>query len=662
MNFASRTATLLALASLFAPAALAQRSDLKRALPNSTLMFVSMPDLDTSLEEFQSTPLAKIWREKEVQDFFADAMKMVHKKIGEGMASFKEAVSQGQSPLTAEEILGLRIHGATFALTGLKIEAAENGRPNPDVGILLHLNFGSSAASWKKAIDFGIQMAEGQAQGMLVRSEAKVGEVQMVELAPQVEEIKNSLSWAWMGDSLLLGTRSAEFKAALVALTSGKDALTASANYKAVAKHVDSKGAEVEMFLNWGSMLDSGMEILDLAAKQARGRMAQELDIAGVKRAIEALGLRSMTAMGYASRYENGKSISEGYTVSPEPTRRGIMSAGKDSLSTTFLKWVPKDATGFDARKLDFASAYEGIMGAVRAYDPERAKEVQDHLAKLEEHIGFKIQEDLFGALGDEFIWWSMPIASIAQAPDLAALFKMRDEKKFMKVVKSLVGMSDGTVEIDDVERGGHKMHILKINAEGGGSNPLASLIVPTFAFKNGYMVFGLSANNVKKNLERMDREDDAKGDIRSNPELAKLLEQMPKEGLSSLAYTDWKSNLEGYYQLLTTALAFLPVNNSEIPIDLSLLPEASTLTKHMFGSLSWTTTDANGFRAYSQGPFGPEIYVGLVGIGAAAGIVTGVQRSEIAGPRGGRRVEKKQAPAEDQDEPAPPKAKKKDK
>ena len=670
MKFTTRTAALLAVSGLFAPAALAQKSDIKRALPASTIFFMSMPDIDTSIEEFQSTPLAKIWREKEVQDFFAEAMKMAHGKFQEGMEKMKEAVAQGQSPLTAEEILGLRIHGATFAMTGLKIEMPEGGQPRPDVGIMLHLDFGSSAASWKKAIDFGLQMVEGQAQGMLVKNESKVGNFQAVELAPQMDEIKNSFNWCWMGNGLLIGTRASEFKAALEALGSDKQVLTASAIYTGASKQLTTKGAEMEVFMNMGQLMDTGMEILELAAKQNRRQMPKEFDVAGVGRALEALGLRSVQAMGYSTHYENGKSITESYTLSPEPTRRGLMATGSGSLSTAFLKWVPKDSTGFSASKFDCSALYEGVMGAMKAYNPEIAKEAMQHLEGVEAQLGFKIREDLFGALGDELIWWSMPMASITQAPDIGVLVKMRDDSKFLKVAKALVGMSEGSVEIDDVERGGHKMHILKINADptgGGGMNPFASLIVPTFAFKNGYMVLGLSANNVKKLLERMDREDDPKGDIRANAELSKALENLPKGTLSSLSFTDWKSSLEGYYQLLTTALAFLPVNNSEIPIDLSLLPEASTLTKHMFGAVSWTTTDANGFRSYSLSPFGPEMAVGLLAIGAGAATFAGISRAGGMAPprgnaRGGRNLP---PPKKESEEPAqadPETRKKKDK
>ena len=49
--------------------ALAQNGQFKDALPEKTLAFFTMPDLVASLQEFQATPLAKIWRETELQEF-----------------------------------------------------------------------------------------------------------------------------------------------------------------------------------------------------------------------------------------------------------------------------------------------------------------------------------------------------------------------------------------------------------------------------------------------------------------------------------------------------------------------------------------------------------------------------------------------------------------
>ena len=142
-------------------------------------------------------------------------------------------------------------------------------------------------------------------------------------------------------------------------------------------------------------------------------------------------------------------------------------------------------------------------------------------------------------------------------------------------------------------------------------------MMQPTFAFKDGYMVMGFSASDIKRVFKRMDREDDPKGDIRSNKEFAAIAQSIPA-GVSNLAFTDWKATFESGYQLATGVLAFVPMPE-DVPIDMSLLPDSETLTQHLYGGLTYTKTDAEGSETVSVSPFGPETGLALgVLIGAA--------------------------------------------
>jgi hypothetical protein len=45
-------------------------------------------------------------------------------------------------------------------------------------------------------------------------------------------------------------------------------------------------------------------------------------------------------------------------------------------------------------------------------------------------------------------------------------------------------------------------------------------------------------------------------------------------------------------------------------------------LTQHLFGSMSWSTVDENGFRSEATGPFGAEMYMMLAAVVGAATFV----------------------------------------
>ena len=140
---------------------------------------------------------------------------------------------------------------------------------------------------------------------------------------------------------------------------------------------------------------------------------------------------------------------------------------------------------------------------------------------------------------------------------------------------------------------------------------------MPTFAFKNGYMVMGFSSGDVRRAFRRMDREDDPTGDIRGNENFAPYLAQIPKNA-GSVSFTDWPAQFDGLYNMAAGLIAFMPIDD-DVPIDPSLLPESSTLTQHLFGSIAWSTTEGEGYKSHARGPFGPEV-VALFGA-AVAGV-----------------------------------------
>jgi hypothetical protein len=61
-------------------------------------------------------------------------------------------------------------------------------------------------------------------------------------------------------------------------------------------------------------------------------------------------------------------------------------------------------------------------------------------------------------------------------------------------------------------------------------------------------------------------------------------------------------------------------VSSSDLPFDLTLLPEAETLSQHLFSSLSWSTVGPNGFSSTSVSPLGPEL-AATAALGAVVGL-----------------------------------------
>jgi hypothetical protein len=624
--------SLAPLTLLLAP--IAAQGSVLPYFPKDTIAAVSAPDLATSAAEFAKMPLAKMWAEPDVQKFFADVIQLAKKKIDEGLAEAKKAHAAGQFPIDPEQVLKLRITGVSAAITSLAIAPGDR-HPKWKVGALIHLDFGDSAATWKQLILTGLQMMEAEAGKDLTKQESRIGDVTLTSYLPPPEEgIEMGLHIALLPRGVLIGTLADDVRETVAAITGKTPMLGASSLYQATAAHLDTKGAECEAYFRPDPVVTFALD----AAGVFLAKRGPKIDMAGLERAVKAMGLRDLGAVGATSSYVDGKCISHSYDA------KGAAAATTDAttnattttavttvktIDTAFLKWVPKDAVGFSASTLDAMSIYDALERGLNAYDPEFAKKAMAHVAKLEEQLGFNIRNDFFGAIGDHVITWQMPIGTISSAPELAVLIKVNDDKKLVNVFKNLAKLTNGMVEFEEGEKRGVMVYQLKINFDPtqgrGGMNPF-DMLTPTFAFKNGYLVFGFSPSDVKRVFARMDRkDDDAKNDIRGNKEFAAVASTIPT-GLTSVSFTDWKSNFESLYGVATGVLAFVPMGD-QVPIDMSLLPESGSLTKHLFASVSWSKADAKGTESTSVSPFGPEVAVLLAVMVAAAVVVSASMR-----------------------------------
>ncbi|MCR9244439.1 MAG: hypothetical protein NXI31_05365 [bacterium] len=593
-------------------------------LPRNTLIAVSAPDLATSIAEFHKTPIAKMWHEEEVQTFFGDLLEMAKEQMDQGMAQVREMHEGGQFPVNPEDLLKLRVGGITGALTQLDLGMGEFG-PMPTIGVALHIDFGESAPTWNRLIRMGMGMLEAQAGDDMLKTEKKIGPVDLVSMMPNEAGAPDmGLNVAFVPNGVLICTLPEEAEKIVTAWVAKEPVLGATDMYSNLTKRLDADGAEVKSFVRFDPMIQFGLNAFAMVSEMEPDLAVVDLD--GVERALVAMGMRNLGVMAEAGKYVDGKTVTKGVHV---PSRRmNANTAGVADLDMGFLKWVPKDAVSFSAFKWNVASYWDTLQKGLEAYDPEFARQMLGQLGKMEEQLGFKVREDLFGAFGDHVISWSMPVSTIASMPESATLLKVNNEEKLITVLRNVAQLSNGMVDFEEGERRGIKVYSLRVNfdpTDGMGMNPF-DMLTPTFSFKKGYMVVGFSVGDIKRVFKRMDREDNPKGDIRSNKQFAAVAQQVPGD-VTSVSFTDWRTQFESFYQLGTGMLALVPIGE-EVPIDMSLLPDSGTLTQHLFGSVSYSRDTGDGTESVTTSPWGPEIVLGLTAIaGAAAAILPNVMR-----------------------------------
>lgn len=624
--------TTSCLAALVATAP-AQRSNLKRALPADTIAFFTLPDLDTSVQEFLNMPLSRMWRQKELQDFLAPGMAEVDKQWKSGLEQAKSMHEQGELPFSPQDLLQLRLYGASAALTQFRMVEA-NGQPMPEIGFLAHLDFGPSAPMWKKVIGFGLEQLERRAGDELAKSTSKAGEVEMTSW--QTPGVAMGLNLAWVGDGIVVGSMASEVTAALTALASKTDVLTEASAYKAVAANVQNPAAEVEMFFNFEAAYSSLFAILEMA-KASAPDFPPELSVKGLDRAFEALGLKAIKAVGATSTYEGTKAVSKGYLVCPAPERRGLLADGSKNLDLSCLNWVPKKATACSATTLNITAVWDSLVNALKAYDPELADGLLGQLGQFEEQLGFTMRDDLCGSFGSQMLSWSTPIQGI---PGLGGgslingmfLVQMKDKDRLLKCLKGIKEIAGGQLEFDSNTRDDLTTYYVKLNIDLPPDIPFNPLpmIQPVFAFQSDYMVLGFSRADVRKTVKAMAGENPEDESIRANKEFAAMLGQLKPDRLTSVSFSDNRASFDNIYELAYGLSYMVP---EDFPLDVQQLPdEGSFLSQHVFPSVSYSYTDGNGFSSTHSGPFGPEL-VAIVATLAATAAVGGawVQRGVMA-------------------------------
>jgi hypothetical protein len=315
--------------------------------------------------------------------------------------------------------------------------------------------------------------------------------------------------------------------------------------------------------------------------------------------------------------------VSQSYALCPAEERRGLTALTSSApVSRDRLAWIPKGAGSFSIAKAgDLEGLYTSILDAVEAYNPEFRKLADAQVQELEKTLGFQFKKELFGAFGPDVIFYSMPVAGLMATPEMVVMVECKNSDRTLEVLKKLAGLSEGHVTITDNKVDGADFYSVSIVLDemAGGIDPMG-MIEPQFAFQNGFLVFGLSRSDVKGALKRMSG---AGGeDVRSNPAFKPYLEQLPTE-VASISFTDVATTFDGLYGQLSGVMGMVPIP-PDVPIDLALLPSSSTITKHLFGSVAWSTIDKKGVAGYAIGPLGPEVPA-LVVLGIGAGIVAGI-------------------------------------
>jgi hypothetical protein len=303
---------------------------------------------------------------------------------------------------------------------------------------------------------------------------------------------------------------------------------------------------------------------------------------------LDDLGLNGLRALVFYSGFDGDAERGLVEWDMPGP-RKGLLSvfAGKP-FTLGDVPPLPPDVVSWSMMNFDsgtfYDAVYKGVEGVVGLVEPGALPQVRGFTKQMNELLGLDVRKDLLGSLAGQFITYTSPSEgplNIGQT----IMIKVKDAKKLQEAleqtIKSLGKLSASEVRIKKRTYKGAEVRELHIKQPG-------FIFVPTYTIHNNWLVVSMYPQAIHGYLGRAAREMPS---WTPSARIVKTLETLPKE-FTSISYSDPRPSLK---QLLSIAPLIGGAVNSfspEMNFDVSTLPNAQEVTRHLFPNVSITSDD----------------------------------------------------------------------
>jgi hypothetical protein len=303
---------------------------------------------------------------------------------------------------------------------------------------------------------------------------------------------------------------------------------------------------------------------------------------------LDDLGLNGLKGLVFYSGFDGDAERGLVEWDMPGP-RKGLLSVFEGKPFTMAdVPPMPPDVVSWSMMNFDYANfydvGYKAVEAVVGLVEPDALPQVKDFPKKVNDALGIDVRKDLLGALGNQVVVYNSPSEgpfNIGQT----IMIKVKDAKKLQEsleqAIKSLGKQAASEVQIKKRTYKGAEVREVHVKQPG-------FIFVPTYTIHNNWLVVSLYPQAIHGYLSR------ASGEMaawKPSPRIEKTLGQLPKE-FTSISYSDPRPGLK---QLLSIAPLIGGAVNSFSPetnFDVSSLPNAQEVTRHLFPNVSITSDD----------------------------------------------------------------------
>ena len=603
--------SLLTLALLPGAAVAQQDGSLAESLPTNTLLYFEIPDIQALRDGFTTSAAGRIWNDEEMQGFVGG---MVTEAMGQWDQSMGMMAEQGM-PVQFMSWDAMKRIELGFSIDGDGLPAA------PSLMVAVQITFAEGLSEQAFGLVSGMMAGEGGAE----MTQSETGS--MMRIAPG-HEGEPAIMLEQKGNTLRFTASNMKVEGASLAsdpaFQRGRSQVL-KPGMACFGYYNPRAGVEMQRsFLSFGS---GGSEFSSMA---------------------EAMATFAESAVGNAQAVSFGAGWKDGNSVGSTFVDFGGKPAGwayaADSADRGMAEYIPGDATNFSIASMGGA---EGITEFFSSFDAVLSDEkMAQNVAIWAEaepisHSWFvgenrPLLDAALTGFGKRVLSYSSPTRgsrTLVELSDPAAV-----QAAATPLVKTVAQLLD-SVESMPVA--------LRAKRESPRANPQQTVpvyylrlkpevlppefaqvsmfignIEPAFAISpDGWLVVSMNRADVRS-VVRSGLQKEARN-IGQNAEAADFLKRAPQSAVT-LAWSDPRPGVTATMGMVQAASGLLgmQMDPSQMPVDLTKMPSANAINRHLRPSESFAWMDEEGMKGWSSGSFGMADFLALSGYAIPTGMM----------------------------------------
>jgi len=317
---------------------------------------------------------------------------------------------------------------------------------------------------------------------------------------------------------------------------------------------------------------------------------------------LQALGLTNLeTVVNVTGLGETNTVSRTWFKVNGQPT--GLLAMlDAEPLDADDFAEIPADSTIAVSLKLDPVETLDRFISLIDLIEPGTSQQARLGLQQIDSEIGFSIENDLLGSLGDSWSVYHSPSEGGAIFTGWTAVAEARNPEALRTVTATIVGR---VKQFEEMMKGqGRRSRIVEVRTMAVGDDTVHFLnmigeefpFAPAWCVTDKHLIVSVFPQGVAAFLNRKHGAET----LSSLPHIQKALaaERPPM----SVVHIDSKTVCESVYPLTLIGANFLfsELQREGIDLNISIMPVGNTIARHLQPALTMVTSGDDGIEVVS--------------------------------------------------------------